>query len=170
MNFFIDNIVNKIIMLNTSINNSFRNVCLFRIGRCNYCNRSARCLLQGQIESRICQHFSQRKEVLWQFISHTFALSSSSGLAVSTNKWPNLKRDKIVFSFCHVYSRGQDWVLGNHAGLLLSCSDHISKNVTILSNKLWSTRGQPVPNSFTKDDLAPRDKSHGFVSLTFTRY
>ena len=157
-------------MEHTSINNSFRIVCLFRIGGCNYCNRSARCLLQGQIESWICKHFSRRKEVFWQFISDTFALSIALFLAVSTNKWPDVKRDRIVFSFFHVCSRGQDWVLGNHAGLLLSCSDHLSKNVTILSNKLWSTRGQPVPNSFTKDDLAPRDKSHGFVSLTFTRY
>ncbi len=61
---------------------------------------------------------------------------------------------------------------GDHAGLLLSGAGNLSKNVTILSNKPWSNRsqGQGQKNFSSAEEASAREsKSHGFLTLTFTR-
>lgn len=56
---------------------------------------------------------------------------------------------------------------GDHEGLLVSCTDHLSQNVIIMSNKTWTNHGQPTPD--VAPDGKPMDKGHGFLTVTFTR-
>ena len=59
--------------------------------------------------------------------------------------------------------------MGDRDGLLLSCSDELTRNIQIHSNKTWTSHSQPAANLFTAGDLKPRDKTHGFLMVTFTR-
>jgi len=58
-------------------------------------------------------------------------------------------------------------------GVVLSCGKHLSQNVHVISNRLWSaglTHNAPGDFACAKDESKKRrDKSHAFLTFTYTR-
>ena len=76
---------------------------------------------------------------------------------------------KNLSNFVGSSSDDSAWCAGDHEGVLLTSDTKLNQNVLIMANKTWSFHGQPVPNLFTDPEAKPRDKSHGFITVTFTR-
>ncbi|CAH1773157.1 unnamed protein product [Owenia fusiformis] len=73
-----------------------------------------------------------------------------------------------TINISHFVKSGDTWCCGQYEGTILSCDGKLSRDVEIVTNKLWSSSHQPMPNIFMADSK-PRDKAHGFMSCTFTR-
>ncbi|XP_064651739.1 intermembrane lipid transfer protein VPS13B-like isoform X2 [Lineus longissimus] len=74
-----------------------------------------------------------------------------------------------ALNISHYEKKSDSWVPGRHAGVIVSTSGKLSKNITILNNKSWTSLNQPIINLYNIQDFKPRDSSHGFLNLTFTR-
>lgn len=60
--------------------------------------------------------------------------------------------------------REHGWQPGSHGGIILSCGEHLTRNVSVLSQKSW--------HSCSLDGRSERhtsDEGHGFLSVVFTR-
>ncbi|KAK6186959.1 hypothetical protein SNE40_006214 [Patella caerulea] len=60
------------------------------------------------------------------------------------------------------------WSTGCCQGIIMSCLGELSRDVHIVSNKFWSSEVPPI-SLFPSHDPVQRDKTHGFLSITFTR-
>ena len=75
-----------------------------------------------------------------------------------------------TFSLIFFSESSKDWSPGPYEGILLCSNGRLSSNVHVITNKLWSSQGQPMVNLFSAHETKhPRDKSHGFMTFTFTR-
>lgn len=45
----------------------------------------------------------------------------------------------------------------------------LNKEVSLARNKSWVSLTQPSVNVFTEEEVKPRETSHGFLNVTFTR-
>lgn len=89
--------------------------------------------------------------------------------------WQRVRESKsptVVCLLCREVE-ASSWEPGNLGGVVLSCGKHLSKNVHIISNRLWSAGlTHNAPGDFTcpkEESKKRRDKSHAFLTFTYTR-
>ncbi|XP_074656098.1 intermembrane lipid transfer protein VPS13B-like [Tubulanus polymorphus] len=70
----------------------------------------------------------------------------------------------------------REWTAGPHEGILLSTVEKLSHNVDVLSNKQWTGGSSSgggssgrSPHQQRQHEIQLRDRTHGFLTFTFTR-
>jgi len=62
------------------------------------------------------------------------------------------------------------WQAGSHGGIIVSCGKHLSRNVTIFSQKSWHHCSSLSSSSLSgHQERHSSDEGHGFLSIVFTR-
>ncbi|GAB1597682.1 vacuolar protein sorting-associated protein 13B-like [Argonauta hians] len=102
----------------------------------------------------------------------------SEELAISVDIQEIYIKAKANIGFVSImhYFRSCDtdpWKKGPYEGIILSCSPDLASNTQIVGPRLWSLSDNGLQTStvnlFQSSTDQPREKRHGFLSLTFTR-
>ncbi|XP_041362052.1 vacuolar protein sorting-associated protein 13B-like [Gigantopelta aegis] len=84
--------------------------------------------------------------------------------------YSKIKTSIELFSIKHFTKSDEvsDWSNGPCEGIILSCHGDLSRDLHIISNKVWSADTQPVISLYPSQD-PQRDSNNGFLSFTFTK-
>ena len=78
---------------------------------------------------------------------------------------------KTYLKLCEiVYCSDHGWQAGSHEGIILSCGEHLARNVTVFSQKSWR-HCSSLCSSYvdSRQDRPTSDEGHGFLNIVFTR-